>query len=130
MNLLGIGLPIGVGLAALGSGLGLGRAVGGAMATRSATRLASEQLRGADAAGTAPQSPIGRTLYIPSRTIGNLGKEAAADIGTRLGGRMAKWSQSMDAERQSLKGRRRANPERRMRAEPSEDPKGSGGRNS
>jgi len=31
MNLLGIGLPLGVGLAALGSGLGLGRAVGGAM---------------------------------------------------------------------------------------------------
>jgi len=31
MNLLGLGLPLGVGLAALGSGMGLGKAVGGAM---------------------------------------------------------------------------------------------------
>jgi F-type H+-transporting ATPase subunit c len=31
MDLLGLALPIGVGLAALGSGLGLGRAVSGAM---------------------------------------------------------------------------------------------------
>jgi F-type H+-transporting ATPase subunit c len=30
-NLLGLGLPLGVGLAAIGSGLGLGKAVGGAM---------------------------------------------------------------------------------------------------
>jgi len=31
MNLLGIGLPMGLGLAALGSGIGLGNAVKGAM---------------------------------------------------------------------------------------------------
>ncbi|MBT4292203.1 MAG: ATP synthase F0 subunit C [bacterium] len=31
MDLLGIGLPLGVGLAAIGSGLGLGKAVGSAM---------------------------------------------------------------------------------------------------
>lgn len=31
MDLLGLALPIGVGLAALGSGLGLGKAVSGAM---------------------------------------------------------------------------------------------------
>ncbi|MEZ4650362.1 MAG: ATP synthase F0 subunit C [Candidatus Eisenbacteria bacterium] len=31
MNLLGLGLPLGLGLAALGSGMGLGRAVSGAM---------------------------------------------------------------------------------------------------
>jgi len=30
-SLLGLGLPLGLGLAALGSGMGLGRAVGGAM---------------------------------------------------------------------------------------------------
>lgn len=29
--MLGLGLPIGLGLAAIGSGLGLGRAIGGAM---------------------------------------------------------------------------------------------------
>lgn len=31
MELLGLGLPLGVGIAAIGSGLGLGRAVGSAM---------------------------------------------------------------------------------------------------
>jgi F-type H+-transporting ATPase subunit c len=31
MDLLGLSLPLGLGLAALGSGLGLGKAVGGAM---------------------------------------------------------------------------------------------------
>jgi len=31
MNLLGLALPLGVGLAALGSGVGLGKAVSGAM---------------------------------------------------------------------------------------------------
>jgi F-type H+-transporting ATPase subunit c len=30
MDLLGLGLPLGVGLAAIGSGIGLGQAVGGA----------------------------------------------------------------------------------------------------
>ncbi len=30
-NLLGLGLPLGVGIAAIGSGIGLGRAVGSAM---------------------------------------------------------------------------------------------------
>ncbi len=31
MNLLGLGLPVGLGLAAIGSGIGLGNAVNGAM---------------------------------------------------------------------------------------------------
>lgn len=31
MNLLGLALPLGVGIAAVGSGLGLGRAIGSAM---------------------------------------------------------------------------------------------------
>jgi F-type H+-transporting ATPase subunit c len=31
MDLLGLGIPLGLGIAALGSGIGLGKAVGGAM---------------------------------------------------------------------------------------------------
>ncbi len=31
MDLLGLGIPLGLGIAAVGSGLGLGKAVGGAM---------------------------------------------------------------------------------------------------
>ena len=137
----GTSLSRGDGLFTAAAGVAAGAVagtVGGAMATRSATRLASEQLRSAEADGTAPQSAIGRALYVPARTVGHLGKEAAIDIGTRLGGRMAKWSQTMDSQRQSLKGRRRANSERRMRAEreaersgpqPPSGPKGNGDRN-
>lgn len=124
----GEGLFATAGRVASGAAAGV---VGGAMAARSATRLASEQLRSAEAEGTAPRSAVGRALYVPARTAGNLGKEAANDIGTRLGGRMTKWSQSMDGHRQSLKSKRRANAERRMRggpsgSKPSEEPKGSG----
>jgi hypothetical protein len=92
-------------------------AVGGAMATRSARRLASEQLAAAEAEGDAPKTGLRRQTQLASGTARNLGRHAAADIGARLGGRMARWAGAMDSERQSLKARPRTTGERQMRPE-------------
>jgi hypothetical protein len=92
-------------------------AVGGAMATHSARRLASEQLAAAEADGGAPTTGLRRQAQLASGTARNLGRHAAADLGGRLGGRMARWSGAMDSERQSLKARPRATGERQMRPE-------------
>ena len=78
------------------------------MATRSAARLASEQLTTAEAEGTAPQTSLGRHAFVPLNTVNNLGRQAVIDIGSRLGGRMAKWSDATEGQRQGLKARRRA----------------------
>jgi hypothetical protein len=95
----------------------LAGAVGGAMATHSARRLASEQLAAAEAEGGAPTTGLRRQAQLALGTARNLGKYAAADLGGRLGGRMARWSGAMDSERQSLKSRPRATGERQMRPE-------------
>jgi hypothetical protein len=87
------------------------------MATHSARRLASEQLAAAEADGGAPATGLRRQAQLASGTARNLGRHAAADLGSRLGGRMARWAGAMDSERQSLKARPRATGERQMRAE-------------
>jgi hypothetical protein len=87
------------------------------MATHSARHLASEQLAAAEADSRAPTTGLRRQAQLASGTAQNLGKHAAADLGGRLGGRMARWSGAMDSERQSLKARPRATWERQMRAE-------------
>jgi hypothetical protein len=87
------------------------------MATHSARRLASEQLAAAEAEGSAPKTGLRRQADLAAGTVRNLGRHAAADLGSRLGGRMARWSGAMDSERQSLKARPRATRERQMRAE-------------
>jgi type IV secretion system protein TrbL len=92
-------------------------AVGGVMATRSARRLASEQLAAAEADGSAPATGLRRQAQLASGTARNLGKHAAADLGGRLCGRMARWASAMDSERQSLRARPRATGERQMRPE-------------
>jgi hypothetical protein len=92
-------------------------AVGGAMATHSARRLASEQLAAAGADGSATKTGLRRQADLAAGTARNLGRHAAADLGGRLGGRMARWASAMDSERQSLKSRPRATGERQMRAE-------------
>jgi type IV secretion system protein TrbL len=92
-------------------------AVGGVMAMHSARRLASEQLAAAEADSSAPAPGLRRQAQLASGTARNLGKHAAADLGARLGGRMARWAGAMDSERQSLKTRPRATGERQMRPE-------------
>lgn len=96
---------------------GVAGAVGGVMAIQSARRLAGEQLAAAEADGSAPKTALRRQAQLAAGTAQNLGRHAAADIGTRLGGRMARWSGAMESERQSLKARARAAGERQMRPE-------------
>ena len=60
MDLLGIGLPLGVGLAAIGSGLGLGKAVGSAMEAMG---------RQPEAAGKIQTSMIIGAAFIEALTI-------------------------------------------------------------
>ncbi len=130
----GTSLASGAGLYATAAGLAGGAVagvVGGTMATRSAARLASEQLAAAEAEGTAPQTALGRAAFIPTSTARNLGRQAVIDIGSRLGGRMAKWSDAMEAERQSSRARRRAvrsraDQTRQMRVERDAGPEGGG----
>jgi hypothetical protein len=93
------------------------------MATHSARRLASEQLAAAEADGSAPKTGLRRQADLAAGTVRNLGKHAAADLGGRLGGRMARWASAMDSERQSLKARPRTGGERQMRPE---EPAGGG----
>ncbi len=92
-------------------------AVGGVMATHGARRLASEQLASAEEGGNAPKTALRRQADLTAGTVRNLGRHAAADLGMRLGGRMARWSGAMDSERQSLKAKARATGQRQMRAE-------------
>ncbi len=107
----GTSVASGFGLYATAAGVATGAVagvIGGAMATRSAARLAGEQLTSADAEGTGPRTPLGRAAYTPANTLGNLGRQAVIEIGGRLGGRMARWSDAMDAERHRLNAKRRA----------------------
>ena len=130
----GTSLASGAGLYATAAGLAGGAVagvVGGTMVTRSAARLASEQLAAAEAEGTAPQTALGRAAFIPTNAARNLGRQAVIDIGSRLGGRMAKWSDAMEGEHQSSKARRRsarsrADQTRQMRAEKDAGPEGGG----
>ncbi len=72
MDLLGLALPIGVGLAAIGSGLGLGQAVGSAMGAMGRQPEAIGQIQTAMIIGCAFIEAL--TIYALVATIMLMGK--------------------------------------------------------
>lgn len=63
-------------------------AAGGFMAGSGAMKLASEQMKAADAAGTGASTGLGRVGGFISATSKNLGQSAMSDVGAKLSGRV------------------------------------------
>ena len=90
-----------------------GAAVSGGMAVTSGARLAQEQLRAADIAGTGPSTSLGRAARLASSTAANVAGAGIANVGDRLGGRispngtrMGQMSTAMDIQRRNLEKKR------------------------
>lgn len=75
--------------AVAGGAVGAGALLaGGGMAMSGAAKLASEQLKAADAAGTGPTTGLGRAGALVGGTMSNLAKGSLNDAGQRLAGRV------------------------------------------
>lgn len=75
--------------AVAGGAVGAGALLaGGGMAMSGAAKLASEQLKAADAAGTGPTTGLGRAGALAAGTMSNLAKGGLNDVGQRLAGRV------------------------------------------
>lgn len=84
-----MGTMVATGAAIVAGGATMGASAAGAgMAVHGAGRLASEQLKSSELAGTAPRTSLGRIASMTGHTIGNLASAAARDVGARLGGRL------------------------------------------
>jgi type IV secretion system protein TrbL len=122
----GSGLYGSVGNVATGAAVA---AASGGMAVTSAARLAQEQLRAADIAGTGPTTSLGRAARLARSTAANIAGAGIENVGDRLGGkvpprgsRMGQMSLAMSAERRELA---RKNVVKASGASTS-DPQGSG----
>lgn len=87
--------PVGAAAAAVAGGVvGAGAmAIGGGMAMTGAAKLASEQLKSSDAAGTGPTTGLGRAGAMIGGTMSNLAKGTMNDAGQRLAGRVRSGNQ-------------------------------------